>query len=116
MKSSEYGHTANIGPRRPPERIGEYLVSRCIDADGMGQVFEAHRIVDEHTTKRVVIKVPIPDRFDRTFALERAALELCAVVQLRHPGIVTALDWGILDSGIPYIVMEFLDGELLLHR
>lgn len=112
----EYQEHAGSVRMALPERIGNYLIGPCVGSGGMGQVFEAHRIIDEHTSKRVAIKVPLLERLQKAEAIERAFQELRAVAQVKHPGIVTVIDWGTLDNGVPYIVMEFLDGELLFDR
>src|SRR5262249_49285938 len=45
--------------------------------------------------------------------LRRFFVEARATSVIRHPGIVDVLDCGLHDSGRPYIVMEYLEGETL---
>src|SRR5262249_9567769 len=75
---------------------------------GMGSVFVA-----EHPDigKRVAIKIMRSDLTANPEAIERFLNEAKTVVKLRHPSIVDVVDYGVLDSGQRYLVMEFLDGE-----
>ncbi len=89
-------------------RIGPYRVLDILGQGGMGQVFLAERADDEFE-QRVAIKMASwlnasPELIER-FRLERQIL-----ARLEHPGIARILDGGRTDSGIPYFVMEYVDG------
>ncbi len=94
-----------------PERgtVGAYRLIRRLGVGGMGEVFLAER-ADGQFEMRVAIKLlPAGPRYrllERRFLAERQIL-----ASLGHPGIARLMDGGITSSGIPYIVMEYVDGE-----
>ena len=84
------------------------LVSR-IGAGGMGDVWRAH---DNDLHRDVAVKF-LPERFASDPArLGRFAQEARAASSLNHPNIVTIHEIGET-SGLPYIVMELVDGQTL---
>ena len=89
--------------------LGHYRIVEQIGAGGMGVVYRAH---DERLDRDVAIKV-LPEEVahsgDRLTRFEREAK---AVAQLAHPNILEIWDFGSED-GIPYAVMELLDGKSL---
>ncbi|MEM1068433.1 MAG: protein kinase [Planctomycetota bacterium] len=92
--------------------IGHFLVQELIGRGGMGMVFSA---VDKRLDRRVAIKmlgVPAADRKELSERFDREARALAA---LSHPNIVELFDVGVF-NGLPYAVMEYLDGELLSTR
>lgn len=97
----------------PDDLGGErgYRVLREIGRGGMGRVLLAER-ADGRFERQVAIKVIDGSRHDadwrRRFAAEREIL-----ARLVHPNIVRLLDAGESASGIPYLVMEYVDGEPL---
>lgn len=86
---------------------GAYRIVRLIAEGGMGHVYEAEQI---RLDRRVALKVlSIDPRKSREFLPRfRREAEICA--KLSHPHIIAVLDWNVSD-GMPYLVMEFLDGE-----
>jgi serine/threonine protein kinase len=87
---------------------GKYHVDRILGIGGMGIVIAAtHRELDQ----RVALKFMLPDALANEAATERFLREAKAAVKLRSEHICRVLDTGRLDSGGPYIVMEFLEGE-----
>jgi serine/threonine-protein kinase len=98
---------------RPREIVGDYELLEQIGAGGMGTVFSAvHRVIG----KRAAIKVIRPELATDAAAVARFVKEARAVNQIRHPNIVDIFDLGELPSGLPYLVMEFLEGESLRAR
>jgi serine/threonine-protein kinase len=93
----------------PVESIGPYRLIREIGRGGMGAVYLAERS-DGQYRKQVAIKLvpPGPDaaRLGRRFAEERRIL-----ASLEHPHIATLLDGGVSAEGLPYLVMEYVEGE-----
>lgn len=87
-------------------RIGAYKIVREIGRGGMGVVFEAVREEEYH--KRVALKIApsaaLMTPLDTRFRLERQIL-----AELEHPHIARFLDGGT-DNGVPYFVMEYVDG------
>lgn len=89
---------------------GKYTLVRRISSGGMGVIFEAENNI---LNTRVVLKIPYPQfPRDRIRQEVRAALKANA----QHPGIVRIFDCETFPNGAPYIVMEFLEGELLGQR
>jgi eukaryotic-like serine/threonine-protein kinase len=90
-----------------------YRVTRLIGQGGMGAVYEG---VQTRLGKRVAIKV-----MDRNLAAESEALarfrrEIDVTAKLAHPNIVQVSDFGVVPTGEPFLVMEYLDGEDLEQR
>ena len=93
----------------PGTRIGPYVISSELGRGGMGVVFAA---VDTRLDRRVAIKVLAVEIAKRGDLRERFEREARAVAAISHPNIVELFDVGHVD-GLPYAVMEFLDGEPL---
>jgi serine/threonine protein kinase len=103
---------AALEPAQAPERMGELLgqwqIVRPLGAGGMGDVFEARR-ADGSYQGRAAIKL-IKRGMDSAAVLQRFAQERQALARLNHPHIATLLDAGLSGDGLPYFVMEFVDG------
>lgn len=90
----------------PGERAGAYRITRKIGAGGMGGVYLASRADDQYQ-QNVAIKFlagPVTGGVLAHFRLERQIL-----AGLEHPHIARLLDGGEAD-GVPYLVMEYVDG------
>jgi eukaryotic-like serine/threonine-protein kinase len=106
--------TAEAGTRhRPGERIGPYEIAGEIGRGGMGEVYLARR-ADEEFEQKVAIKFIRPGVADDD-ALHRFRKERQISASLDHPGIARLLDGGTTESGEPYFVMEYVEGEGLLE-
>jgi putative two-component system response regulator len=92
--------------------VGPYRIEDRIGRGGMATVYRAHHpALDRH----VAIKV-LPDFFAEDEAYrERFQLEAQSVARLRHPNILSAFDFG-QDKGVPYLVMELVEGGTLADR
>ncbi|HUA93388.1 MAG TPA: protein kinase [Terracidiphilus sp.] len=98
------------GQGRPaPERIGKYEVIGVLGQGGMGVVYRAR---DPRIGRDVAIKTLTEGFSGEPDMLKRFYQEAGHTGNLRHPNIVTVYDFGD-EEGLPYIVMEFLDGEPL---
>jgi serine/threonine-protein kinase len=87
--------------------LGHYEILGPIGAGGMGEVFSAH---DPILGRRVAIKkLPLRLTGDRD-TLSRFTQEARSASALNHPNIVTIYEVGAAD-GMPYIVMEYIDGH-----
>jgi serine/threonine-protein kinase len=97
-----------------PQQIlsGKYRLERELGRGGMGSVWLA-----QHLTLRspVAIKLIDPSIASNPEALQRFLREAQAAASLRSPHVVQILDHGV-DEGVPFIVMELLDGESLASR
>lgn len=89
---------------------GRYEIGELLAAGGMGEVYRARRILlgDE-----VVIKVIRTTGGDAGRMRERFMRESRLCAKLRHPNIVTILDFAVAADGQPYLVMEYLNGPSL---
>jgi len=90
-------------------RFGPYRIVREIGSGGMGTVFLGERADDEFE-KQVAIKIV---RGGLVGAAGRARFETerQILASLEHPGIARLLDGGTTDDGVPFVVMEFVDGQ-----
>jgi eukaryotic-like serine/threonine-protein kinase len=92
-----------------PERIGKYDIVGVLGQGGMGVVYRAR---DPRIGRDVAIKTLTEGFSGDPEMLKRFYQEAGQTGNLRHPNIVTVYDFGD-EEGLPYIVMEFLDGEPL---
>jgi len=92
---------------------GRYRIEGVLGTGGMGRVYRA-----EHTKigKSVAIKVLHADLGRNREASQRFQREAIASGRLDHPNIVGVSDFGVLDDGACYLVMEVLEGESLGDR
>ena len=90
-------------------RLGPWLIVRRIAEGGMGTVYEATR-ADDAYEGRVAIKTlargALDEASQRRFRQERQIL-----ASLQHPHIAALIDGGTTAEGLPYLVMEYVDGE-----
>ena len=89
---------------------GTYRIVRRIGSGGMGEVYEA---THERLAHRYAVKFLHPGVRDHPEALPRFMREAQVTSRLRHPGIVSVVDFNTLPSGVAYLVMEYLEGEPL---
>jgi serine/threonine-protein kinase len=96
-------------PVKPGDVLaGKYRVERVLGAGGMGVVVAAmHTELD----RRVALKFLLPSALANAVAVGRFAQEARAVVRLKSEHVARVIDVGRLESGAPYIVMEYLEGR-----
>src|SRR2546425_1018751 len=86
---------------------GKYRVDRVLGVGGMGVVVAAHHIqLDE----RVAIKFMLPEALSNAEAVARFAREARAAVKIKSEHVARVSDVGTLETGAPYMVMEYLEG------
>lgn len=90
-------------------KIGRYELATQLSSGPMGTVYCANDTVLE---RQVALKVLAPDAAKDSGLVERFYREAKIGARLRHPNLVPVYDIG-QDNGIPYIVMEFIDGVTL---
>lgn len=93
-----------------PTSIGRYRIVRVVGEGGMGRVFVAEQ--REPVQRRVALKL-IKVGMDTARVLERFDLERRALARMDHDNIARIFDAGATESGQPYFVMEYVDGEPL---
>jgi len=89
-------------------RIGSYQLIREIGRGGMGTVYLARR-ADEQYEKLVALKV-VRRGMDTEDIVRRFRNERQILASLDHPNIARLLDGGTTDDGLPYLVMEYVEG------
>jgi len=94
---------------RVGERIGAYRLLKELGGGGMGTAYLAER-ADDAYEKQVAIKL-IKRGMDTEAVLRRFRHERQILANLDHPNIARLLDGGTTGDGLPYFVMEYVDGE-----
>ncbi|MFH9610850.1 protein kinase [Streptomyces sp. NPDC017448] len=90
---------------------------RLIELIGRGGMGEVWRALDESLGRQVAVKClkPVGPQHDRAFTRvlrERFRREARVAASLQHRGVTVVHDFGE-DEGVPYLVMELLDGQNL---
>lgn len=88
--------------------MGSYEIVRELGRGGMGSVYLAVR-ADAQFDKRVAIKI-VNRGMDTNFVLRRFSRERQILAALDHPHIAKLLDGGATEDGLPYFVMEYVEG------
>jgi serine/threonine protein kinase len=94
---------------RVGQRIGPYEIIRELGHGGMGTVFLAVRADDQYR-KLVAIKL-VNRGMDTDLILRRFIVERQILANLEHPNIASLLDGGSTQDGLPYFVMEYIEGQ-----
>lgn len=89
--------------------VGAYRLVEMLGEGGMGSVYLATR-VDECYRQQVAIKLMHAGFVPSQRMLLRFSAERQILANLNHPGIARLLDGGVTEDGIPYLVMEYVDG------
>ena len=89
-------------------QFGAYKIIKEIGRGGMGAVFLAER-ADAEYKKQVAIKL-IKRGMDTDSVLKRFRHERQILASLEHPNIARLLDGGTTAEGLPYFVMEYIEG------
>ncbi|MCJ7452118.1 MAG: protein kinase [Steroidobacteraceae bacterium] len=111
IEAGDTGEDTAAGRHRG-ERLGAYELQRLLGSGGMADVWLACR-TDGAFERQVALKIPRlqsrPMEMTARFALERNIL-----ATLEYPGIARLYDAGVDASGVPYIAMEYVQGEPLV--
>ena len=89
-------------------QIGNYLVDGKAGVGGMGIVYTGKRN-DKEFEQKVAIKI-LKYGFNSDYHLKRFQIERQTLAKLQHPNIARLLDGGKTTDGLPYLIMEFIDG------
>ena len=89
-------------------RLGPYQILRAIGEGGMGTVYLAAR-ADDAFEKHVAIKLVRLGGSSAVLA-DRLRQERRVLAVLEHPNIARLLDGGTTPVGVPYVVMEHVEG------
>ncbi len=87
---------------------GKYRIERVLGVGGMGVVVAAtHLQLDQ----RVALKFLLPDAMQDGAVVARFAREARAAAKIQSEHVARVIDVGTLESGSPYMVMEYLQGR-----
>ena len=86
---------------------GKYRVERLLGRGGMGAVYAAQH---EVLCRRVAVKVLLTDPADGQ-GLQRFLNEARAAARLDSDHVARVMDFGTLESGLPFMVLEYLEGQ-----
>jgi eukaryotic-like serine/threonine-protein kinase len=87
---------------------GKYRIEKLIARGGMGVLYRAWQPL---IARNVAIKIVRPELMTRSDAPARFLREARVLAQLRTDHVCKVLDAGALDDGLPYMVLEYLDGD-----
>jgi serine/threonine-protein kinase len=103
----ESGRMARDADPETPRSFGNYIVEARIGEGGMGAVYRARH---PRLGRKVAVKVLHPDRRRDPGIVARFVNEARAANEIGDEHIVDVLDFGELEDGTPYLIMEWLDG------
>ncbi len=106
-RNADESEAAGLELLRTGSSFARYEIVRCIGVGGMGAVFEA-----THTLlrKRVALKTMHTNLGRSEASRVRFLREAETVARIRHPNVVDISDLGI-ENGVPFLVMDYLEGE-----
>ncbi len=114
----EYGAVSTSDDEAPSERdrrlgtvlAGRYRIEQLVGSGGMGAVYRAEHV---HMRKAVAVKVLHREMAAFPEVVARFEREAVAGGRIEHPNVVSASDFGQLEDGSFYLVLEYLEGESL---
>ncbi len=89
---------------------GRYLIERLIGEGGMGAVYQAEHT---HMRKRLAVKVLHPEMSRMSEVVARFEREAMAAAHIDHPNVAAATDFGKLEDGSFFLVLEYVEGRSL---
>jgi serine/threonine-protein kinase len=92
---------------------GKYRVDRVLGSGGMGIVVAATQL---ELDRPVAIKFLVAEAAKAPEIVARFAREARAVAKIQGEHVARVLDVGVLENGLPYMVMEYLDGADLAQH
>lgn len=90
--------------------VGKYQLDEPIGSGGMGTVWSATHL---EIGSRLAIKLIRPEFAEKKEARQRFEIEARAAAQVDSPHAVAMYDHGVTEDGVPFLVMEYLEGESL---
>lgn len=89
---------------------GRYILDSVLGEGGMATVFRAHHTL---INRVVAVKLLHPYIAKDKRTCERFAREARSAAAIAHPNVIEIFDFGKMDDGVPYLVMELLEGSAL---
>ncbi len=94
-----------------PVLEGKYHIECRLGQGGMGVVYKARHA---YLKTQLAIKVILPDLVGNDPQLvTRFRQEALAAAAIRHQNVVSVTDYGVIDGSVPFLVMEYVEGESL---
>src|SRR5216683_448704 len=93
-----------------PRRVASYTLLEPIGHGGMAVVYRARQ---DSLDRTVAVKILSEHLAASTEFLERFQREARTAANLRHPNVITVFDFGQDERGVPYLVLEYIDGPTL---
>src|SRR5918992_4449161 len=93
-----------------PRRLASYTLLEPIGHGGMAIVYKARQ---ETLDRTVAVKVLSEALAASEEFIERFRREARTAANMRHPNVITVHDFGQDERGVPYLVMEFIEGDTL---
>jgi serine/threonine protein kinase/Tfp pilus assembly protein PilF len=106
------GTTSRLPHERPGTQIGPYTLLHLIGQGGFGSVFKAEQT--KPVARQVALKI-IKLGMDTRQVVARFEQERQALAMMDHPNIARVIDAGATDTGRPYFVMDFVQGDPILE-
>jgi len=94
-------------------KIDKYKILKKIDAGGMAVVYKGLQV---SLNRPVAIKVLSKKLSKNTEIVERFNRESLIIARLSHPNIIHVIDRGITSKGMPYFIMDFVEGADIAKR
>ena len=104
-------YEAGYEKTRVGQRIGPYEIIREIGRGGMGTVYLATR-ADQTFDRQVALKL-IKRGMDSDAIIKRFVMERQILANLDHSNIARLIDGGTTEDGLPYFVMEYIEGKTI---
>ena len=93
-----------------PRRIASYTLLEPIGHGGMAVVYRARQ---ESLDRTVAVKILSENLAASPEFMERFRREARTAANLRHPNVITVHDFGQDERGVPYLVLEYIEGPTL---
>ncbi len=89
---------------------GRYKIEKLLGEGGMGAVYQAEHT---HMRKRLAVKVLHPEMSRLPEVVARFEREAMAAAHIDHPNVAAATDFGKLEDGSFFLVLEYVEGKSL---
>lgn len=113
MTMSPYGSEDHSLPKLGDLIVGKYRIEKLIGKGGMGAVFAAQH---ELLGQRVAVKFLLGDIVTNPEAVQRFLNEARNAAKIQSEHVCRVMDVGTAENGLPYMVLEFLEGLDLSQR
>jgi serine/threonine-protein kinase len=113
LSTGAAGLLAHTGSGSGGQLVGRYRLQHVLGDGGSSVVWLAER--DDETRQLVAVKC-LKSGLLTAATRERFLVEQKLLANLSHPNIVRMLDLGISDDNVPFIVMEYVDGESITRH